>query len=334
MSSAKRIAIYYHKKDLDGVMSGVIARHYLAARRDPSMIDMIGIDYGQDFIGALPRPGDEYETIYVLDVCDRALFEAFGKKIVWIDHHINAQKGDGRMPRVRDCFFVDGVAACRLVFDYMTFGPDYVLHGKSHFFDRKNPDEPWIVALAGEFDIWDKTSPLAERFNFGCTELTPEFVEFLFLSTKKIKVPAMKSWDICHLEENKLVSDADRDYSFIKHITTKGEGVLAFIKNVEERIKPIDIVINGYKGKAYNTHIKSSLIAKPDGEDFLMVWSLNEGSGGDAEVSFYGGRNPNIELNVGKLAAKFGGGGHVNAAGCRMTQPDLMNILKGLKTKF
>lgn len=317
----KTVAVYYHKADLDGLMSGVVANYYLSPRCDA--VDLIPADYGDDFLALLPRDPSVYDDIYVIDVSDRVLFEALGKKITWIDHHITAMQGEHKMPPVRDQYTVNGVAACRLAFRYFT-DINYMFNERDYYFNRQNLQEPWVVALAGEYDIWDKTSPLAEKLNFG---VTLEFanIQYLFEQTKKIYVPPLKSHDVGFLAGNKNISSQGYNYEFINHLVLKGEGVLSYVRSTSEKTKGTSVSFEDKKGIAFNTHIRSSLIfdlKNHQEHDFMMVWNWQGGE--RARVSFYSEKD---SVDVSKIAVRYGGGGHSKAAGCQMKIYDLMKFL-------
>lgn len=321
----KNAAVFYHKADLDGVMSGVIAKYYLSPRRE--VVDLIPIDYGDDFIKALPKDEKEYDEIYVIDVSDRKLFEKLGHKITWIDHHKVIE--DKEFPPVKDRHCMIGVAACRLALRYFT-DINYHFDTPEYYKNRVNPNEPWVVTLAGEYDIWDKSSLLAERFNFGVIDISFERVELLFKQTKAIYAPTDKYKDSKFLKDNKNTSSPEKDFAWIEHLINKGEGALEYIRSTDKRVAGVPVTIcfnndnNGVstaRGVSYNTHIKTSLIHDlKDDEQFTMVWNYH---GGDkVKVSFYSDK-----IDVSNIANRFGGGGHKGAAGCSIDIPEFVKIL-------
>lgn len=322
----KNCAVYYHKADLDGLMSGVIAEYYLKPRYDT--VDLIPIDYGDDFIKELPKDEAFYDDIYVIDVSDARLFEVLGHKVCWIDHHISAHNKviSGEIVKPKDTFFINGVSACRLAFRYFTAGPDYAFDDLDFYRFRKNFIEPWVVALAGEYDIWDNTSPLAKRFNFGIPN-DFKFVRMLFEKTKHIYAPNNKTQDHKYLEDNKH----NQGYDLINYLVTKGEGAIDFIMETDKRVKGQKFALSltpfshRYRGIAFNTHIKSSLVhVLQEDEDFTMVWCWDEDK---CKVSFYS----EGKVDVSQFAGKFGGGGHAGAAGCQMSMFQLLELIGAIK---
>lgn len=318
----KNVAVFYHSADLDGIMSGVIAKTYLSPRFD--YVHLIPINYNEDFEAALPSQADFYGDIYMIDVSDAKFMEKYGHKITYIDHHKWAMD---TMPKVKDRHCIDGVAACRLAFDYLTAGPDYVFHDKEFFVNRMNLLEPLCVAILGEFDIWDKESILAEKLNYG-VEQKFSSVEYLFNRTKGISVSDSngKSKDARLLEDSKSISHNYADYAYLNYLVTKGEGAIDYIKQAVERIAPKKMTIDGVDGVYINTSIDPSLVGMcyqlKDGEDFVMVWHLNS-SKNTISCSFRSSK-----VDVSKIARNYGGGGHKGAANCKMSLSQLLGIIK------
>lgn len=320
----RNVAVYYHKADLDGLMSGVIAEYYLAPRTNK--VDLIPIDYGDDFVKALPQDESFYDDIYVIDVSDDKLFEKLGHKIIWIDHHISAYNKviSGKTAKPKDTFFIEGVAACRLAFRYFTANGDHQFDTLELFKDRVIQNEPFVVTLAGEYDIWDNDSPLAKRFNFGIPN-SFSFVRMLFRMTNDILRPKNKLQDNQFLDINK----SKEGYSLINYLVTKGEGAIEFIMETDKRISgsKFEVEVSGkiYKGIAFNTHIKSSLVHNlKEDEDFTMVWCWNEGR---IKASFYS----EGKVDVSQIAMQYSGGGHRGAAGCQMSMAQLLELIGAIK---
>lgn len=317
-----KVAVFYHKTDNDGLMSGVIAKYYLTPRCET--VDLIPIDYRDDFEKALPSPANTYDDIFIIDVSDAPFMEKYGDKITYIDHH---QWALDTMPHVKDRHCIDGVAACRLAFDYFASGPDYLFHDKEWFVKRENHLEPLVVAIIGEFDVWDKESSLGEKLNYG-QDVKFVKMEYLFIQTKGIKVG--DSWckqkDKMILEANKNISKDGEDWSYLHYLVTKGEGAIDYIKQAVDRIKPKKIEIMGKKGVYINTSVDPSLVGMcyqlRNEDDFVMTWHLNN-QDGKASCSFRSNK-----IDVSEIARNYGGGGHKAAAACRMSVAQLFEIIK------
>lgn len=127
---------------MDGLFCREIARKFLG-----DTAEYVGWDYGQS--DAVVPPG--IERIYMLDISIEAWMK--DSRLVWIDHHKTAMEKYGRIPGYQ----IDGVAACRLAWQYFSDNRDdctFALPSKQDFIDRKVV-EPLAVLLAGEYDIWD-----------------------------------------------------------------------------------------------------------------------------------------------------------------------------------
>lgn len=162
-----KTTVIYHNADFDGLFCREIAKKFLPDA------ELIGWNFG-DAPLELPQG-----NLYVLDL---PLDEPFGFKwdnelhseraylgsVVWIDHHKSSME---RIPTNIPGYRIDGVAACRLAWQWFTRpaiddGASPRLPQKQDFVER-TVNEPWSVRLAGEYDIWDKRDPDAELFQHG-----------------------------------------------------------------------------------------------------------------------------------------------------------------------
>lgn len=131
----KHIAIIYHDADFDGILSNEVCRYWLAKIYPDAAIHSYGWDYGRPVSrpdGALHGiDGMEfYDQIYIVDLSVDELMarQDLRDKIVWIDHHKSAiEKWDDRKAPISgnpvpnfDGFRIDGVAACRLCWQWFT----------------------------------------------------------------------------------------------------------------------------------------------------------------------------------------------------------------------
>ena len=174
---SNKTTVIYHSADFDGIFCQEIARKFLGDEN----VTYIGWNFG-DPVVSIPPSG----TIYVLDLPIDAVFgtafwnrdepskggEPILERIIWIDHHkTSIETHPASIPGYR----IDGVAACRLAWQWFTSSrgdnvvgtrSPTILPDKQDFIDR-NVSEPLAVRLAGEYDIWDKRDPDAEVFQFG-----------------------------------------------------------------------------------------------------------------------------------------------------------------------
>jgi len=309
-----KIAVLYHRADLDGALSGVIANFYLSLRFDN--IKLFGCDYHDNLDW---EDYKEYDQIYVIDFShDNLFYSPIANKIIWIDHHISAIEKYRELKLNQFC--IDGVAACRLVLQFMT-NINYAFLSKNDFFVR-NVTEPLFVALAGEYDIWDLTSPAARPLNFGIADISISNIDFIFKATKNILTDSNpKHTDESRLEElNNYKQIEGWESKLLTKAITKGYGVIDYINSTSTRVPVNNIIIDGIKGRVFNTSIFSSLIhTLKEDEDFIMVWSHLYKS--KVKVSFYSDK-----VDCYKIAQKYGGGGHRGAAGATIDLVTLASL--------
>lgn len=299
-----RIAVIYHGKDLDGVMSAsVVAFYYLDTNTD---ITMIPYDYG------LPIPDiSDYDIIYVVDISFgknnmeimRRWIER-GKHVVWIDHHktsiADERKIDILIPGLRRV----GTAACELTWEYLME-------------DRK---APLPLQYLGAYDVWNK-----ERFVWDKT------MEFQYGFRSEIGLDINKGirniilWD--RVMDDRGVKD------FMSEIMDKGWGILNFLREkykAEMERCSFEANIHGFKAIAVNSIDAASLIFDSVWDelryDVMIAFSYN---GRFFTFSLYTTKD---DIDCGELARSVspGGGGHRQAAGFQM-HPD--RFLEFLRTK-
>ncbi len=313
--------IMYHGADLDGVLSGVIANYYIKERANPNdLIYLFPTDYGDIEIKEVDYKN--YDKIYVIDFSDDWLLTSEHKdKIILIDHHRTCI--DKNYPVNK--FLEEGVAACRLALQFFT-NIDYAFLSLSSYKDR-NVVEPFFVTMAGEYDIWDEQSRYSRLINFGVSSsLAFNYVDFIFRETKHIlsspiqsKLNEKEREDFIRVHDSNIIENN----SLFLRICEQGEGVLSYIQKTEKSIKGVPIKLCGLNGRAFNTHIRSSLIynLKQD-EDFILVWCYD----GDSmiKVSMYSDKR-----DLHEIARTFGGGGHKKACGFRIAIHELFLILGG-----
>lgn len=168
--------VIYHKADFDGIFCREIARKFLPEA------ELIGWDYGD------PIPQVHLtDQLYMLDISVNGLMDH--PYLIWIDHHKSAM--DKFQSTLRG-YRIDGVAACRLAWQWFT-----IVDGNTNFgnvgnsiraagvlpmiqdFKDRSVEEPFAVCLAGEYDIWDKHDSRAELFQHGLKSEEPDWSKLL-----------------------------------------------------------------------------------------------------------------------------------------------------------
>jgi uncharacterized protein len=282
----KNILVIHHSADFDGLFCREIAKQFFGDKAD-----YFGWDYGD----AVPFV-EEGTELYMLDISIAELMNAPG--LVWIDHHKSAID---TFPSSIKGYRIDGVAACRLAWQYFfthndTRNPiagNYAkLPGKQEFVDR-TVQEPLAVRLAGEYDIWDRRDPKAELFQHALRSM--ELTDSLWLELLKL----------------------DADGIIISGMLNRGEGVqYAKTKENESIAKHLAFTIEfegltfcAINAARYNSHLFTAGI-KPE-HDALFGFNFD---GKQWRVSLY--HAPGKEHHdLSKIAVKYGGGGHRGACG-------------------
>jgi hypothetical protein len=286
--------VIYHRSDWDGVFCREIARMFL-----PNA-ELIGWERGD----AIPTVPEEH-TLYILDL---SIPELMGHpNLIWIDHHASAMAA---YPQEIKGYRIDGVAACRLAWQWFsrrerlldnsrvgmseeTVGP---LPTKQEFIVRA-VKEPLAVRLAGEYDVWDKRDPRAELFQHGL----------------RAKALNASDWEAL----------LDRDSQmWVGHLLDLGRPVQFAAKQAnQETIEAFGFTVR-FEGLTflacntarYNSHLFAAGM-RPQ-HDALMGFNW---TGREWKVSLYATPN-RPELDLSKIAAKYGGGGHKQACGFRVKE--------------
>lgn len=328
----KNIAIIYHDADFDGKLSNEVCRFHLGRLYPEAKIHSYGWDYGRP----VPRPDgalegidgmEFYDSIYIVDLSVDELMARpeLRDKIVWIDHHKSAiEKWDTYFHGSEQFtgYRIDGVAACRLCWQWFASesGPhgdprthpvDVFLPFKDAFVDRR-VSEPTLIRLAGEYDIWDHRDPDAKALQFGLRAIDQN--DFNVLVHYQFACGPTETVDSIYLhpiiEKGRAIkSYCDRnndEYSAAYSQTINWEGLTFCALNIGQRGNS-DLLRGGIKPE----------------HDALFAWRW---TGNVVLVSLY--HAPGKEHHdLSKIAVKYGGGGHREACGFRLTLNQLSNLL-------
>ena len=267
---------FYHN-DLDGACSAAIVN-----RANPEKeIEFIEIAYGDKF------PWDrikEHEEIVIVDFSIQPYsdFERLldiTPNVVWIDHHKSAIES---LPKLRDLpglRRIHGKAGCELAWEF--------------YFPTT--DMPEAVALLGDYDTW--------KFAFG--DRTKKFQNGIKIQDTK---PTSKLWQFLfgqfHSEE------------LIRTILRDGETINMYVeaRNAIQLNTAYEVEFEGLKGLVCNAWSAGSTLFHSIRDvhkkyEFVSTIFFN---GSFWTVSLY---TDNAGHDVSKIAAKYGGGGHIHAAG-------------------
>ena len=280
--------VIFHSADFDGIFCREIARKFLSNAK------LIGWNFGDRKISV---PEGQF---YILDLSPECLEPdtlpmSEAARMVWIDHH---KSSIAKFPEAFPGYRIDGVAACRLTWQWFTheiarnvMSDANYLPTKEEYLNR-NVVEPYAVRLAGEYDVWDKRDPRAELFQHGLRscELTDEIWRDLFSQPYDGRLAQL------------LVQARSIQYS-------KNQENESIIKTAG-----FDLDFEGLHFLACNHARYNSLLftagLKPE-HDACLGFSWR---GGKWTVSLYHAPgNEHHDLSV--IAVKHGGGGHRGACG-------------------
>lgn len=346
----KNIAIIYHDADFDGKLSNEVCRFHLKRLHPDAAIHSYGWDYGRPTpISRLTYQLDsnpnepiratwsDYDAIYIVDLSVDELMvrPELRDKIVWIDHHKSAiekwcisDKPDGNQHGQFVGLRIDGVAACRLCWAWFTWGklPKGVLPSKQDYrppltkevFVSRQIREPQLIRLAGEYDIWDHRDPDGKALQFGLHALSGEAFadlvdeEFHASTTFLDPRPTPRLCDaIAHGHAIKSYCDRRNDeYSATYARTLEWEGLKFCCLNIGQRGNS-DLLRGGIKPE----------------HQACFAWRH---TGDGVMVSLYHIEG-HTDLDLSKIAVKYGGGGHKGACGFRVTLKQLDEILGGAR---
>lgn len=309
-----KTTVITHSADYDGIFSREIAKKFLGTDNveyigwdfpdkplDSSLLhsgNIVIIDlpvdriFGLEFRNGWICRGDE--EIQPIDRWDSS-------NIVWIDHHKSSiMTHPASIPGYR----IDGVAACRLAWQWFSTGcnselrtePCPVTMASKDAFLTRSVNEPYAVTLAGEYDVWkhENSNHDDEAFQFGLDGV-PEI-----------------HWDL-------LLDHKGVDYT--NHIVDTGKPIMACYNKRDAVIMKTRSFMAGFEGLKFvaltvprcSSNTFAALDVPETGHDALMAFHRNNN-----EWSFslyHAAHRKDIDLSV--IARKYGGGGHAGACGFR-----------------
>lgn len=178
-----------------------------------------------------------------------------------------------------------------------------------------NVAEPELIRLAGMYDVWDHRDPNAKVLQFGLKALKPDDWETLV--TQQFGIEPGLSFKIDMLKVTldwgymiKLYCDKQNDeYSAAFSHTIQFDGLTFCALNIGQRGNS-DLVRGGLKLE----------------HQAIFAWRY---TGKEVLVSLY--HAPGHEdIDLSKIAVKYGGGGHKGACGFRTTLVKLDSMLTSL----
>jgi len=276
--------------DNDGFCAGAIAYRELKERYEEEEIICIEMDYDK----SIPK-NINFTKVFILDFSlDKSGFkymiDSVGfENITWIDHHISAIR---KFPEYKnmDGIRTEGTSGCLLTWQYFHLCTDIV---------------PYIVELINDYDIWEMKYG-NETLNFY------EYSKILPMSDIKNSI-----WD-------ELLS-LNRDNEEMKNMIEMGSEYRKMLKKqISKYVQNLGIPITlEWEGKKYSC-IKMNMTMTDHTSQF--GYHIYDQLGYDIAWMSYIKTTPkkklirvnqlrSIKVDVSRIASKYGGGGHPNAAG-------------------
>lgn len=282
-----KIKVIYHRADFDGIFCYQIAKRFFE-KHYPGEAEYIGWDYNDPLPDVAPT-----DKLYMLDISVDGLMDH--PNLNWVDHHKSAMEKFGE----KDGYQIDGVAACRLAWQY--FGgvnawghPGIPL--KADFIERR-VTEPLAVRLAGEYDIWDKRDPRVDIFQSGLysRDLTDaDWGQLLTVQESPLVGKLLEDGELIRRYQNKTDASIVQHRSFL----VEWEGLKFLVLNTAR----------------CNSMTFAARDVEETGHDALMGFFY---TGAAWRFSLYHA-NHRKDLDLSQIAVKHGGGGHRGACGFQL----------------
>lgn len=278
--------ICFHHSDDDGLCAGAIVNHY--GIRDDYEDQFIEMNYGFEVPFGRINP---QETVYIVDFSlepdDMRKLLEITEDVIWIDHHITAIEKYNEFEKV-----IAGVrsveeSGCMLTYKY---------------FNPNTTSIPLVVQLCDDYDMWKFEFVETRDFHNGFsivnhTPLSDIWAQLFFDTNAEDKLKSIiHDGVIISKYREKLMNDIITAYGF-------------------------ECILDGHTGFAINQALISS-------DDFKTIdASKYEFLAGFVYTgSRYSYSFRSTDLDVRQLCEKYGGGGHIHAAGCSSEELILQHV--------
>ena len=283
------VAIIYHKEDLDGVLSAAIVKEFYDNAR--LRVRLIPFNYG------FPIPEIKEDTVYVVDMSfDEKTenimdgWESRGIKVVWIDHHKSAVGNKGEVLPYISGLREIGVAAMELTWRYV------------RGWDRRVPS---VLEYLSAYDVWNH-----DRFDWD-----------------KVMAVQARALEIVELDVDKgirFIYEYSTEHK-VNELEEEGKKVLETHKSLYKqwcKTFSFEADFKGYKAICLNSPVFRSMVFDdvPGIENYDIMMPFCTRSDGVVQFSLYSTK----DIDCSQLAMSMGGGGHKNAAGFTISDPDVL----------
>ena len=298
----KKMIVFYHSRDLDGVASAAVIRHLCSPHY---AVELNGFDYGQEFpygtlIQVLNEAADT--TLVMVDVSlppdeMEQLAVALGSFFIWIDHHKSANEACEKQ----------SIAGLRLV------GTAASALARKYFATKHREQMrpvPMFIELLSDYDVWNDSDQRAWQ-----EEILP--FQFGMRTMEGIYNPAAALWDKFFEAEG---------YLMIGGMCQIGKSVLAYQRQQNTEIMKrcaFEGLLWLPEGAKLKSDFKAIVCNSPfcnsqlfdgvyDPAKHALMVSFYLHASGKFVVSLYTTRE---DIDCADIAKEFGGGGHRKAAG-------------------
>lgn len=272
---------FYHNADLDGKCSAAIVKKFTPKA------ELYGINHGDRFPYEILSPED---VVYMVDFSlqpfeKMILLKERCPNLIWIDHHASAIRdaeiNGFEAPGIQRV----GIGACFWAWEYFHSGISPI-------------PIPQSVRLLAECDVWNHSDPATLPFQYGMRfeeDTSPENQDF---------------WKLIFL---------DRD---IEKIIENGQILLKYERQQNKkyaRTWAFETKLDGFRACALNKGHSNSLLFEsvfdPQKHDIMLSFCRRRDK--QWTVHLYTTKE---NVNCGQIAARYGGGGHLHAAGFQCQQ--------------
>jgi oligoribonuclease NrnB/cAMP/cGMP phosphodiesterase (DHH superfamily) len=296
------IYYFYHSSDLDGHCSAAIANKYFLDNKVKD-VEFIPYKYGDETNSWLEKI-KENDTVYFSDVVLSPYDKmkelcAITKNVIVIDHHKTfIEYFNENKLNLKISYLDSNYSGCELTYKY--------------FFECEYNCVPTFVKLLGRYDIWDSTDKV-------------EWENKIFPFQYRIR--AEETLDPNSYIWRRLFDDGC--YSDIEELVQEGESIIKYQKQNDKKACKdfsFETEFESYRAIAMNSNrfTSNAFDSVYDPKKYDLMICFNMYPTGKFNVSFY-----STTIDVSAIAKKYGGGGHVGAAGCVVSSVELNNnILK------
>lgn len=304
------ITILYHRNCQDGTMAGFLLWNYLRHSQPDSFIDCIDVTYGED------PPDIRDSNIYIVDFCyDKENIMKLlqnNKTLSVLDHHesaaniyggygIHTVNAAGKTAMIHLQLELSG---CQLVLNFIKQCFKAEACEDSQYDKCINDRLDTVVRHIGQRDRWifesDDTMIYYEMLKAIKFDDFETYYKILFEETEE--------------EFNKRFEVAKNYYDIKENLAQKFSNLFSLINFCGYKDIPIVNVPSDF-----NSRVGEILYKR--GFPFAIMFCLN-----NKKVYFSLRSDKESNVNVEEICKKYGGGGHINAAGFVTTPDELIKI--------